>query len=59
MAKADKLDKAIEQAYYVHGAGTQINIMDIGKLFRDVRADVAGGAELVPAVQAAISRYRA
>lgn len=31
-------DKAIEAAYYRHCAGTQISILDIGKLYAEARA---------------------
>jgi len=53
----DKLDKLIEQSYYRQGAGVQINIMDIGRLFKDVREAVSKGQEINGAVAAAIVRY--
>ena len=38
--------------------GVQINIMNIPKLFQDVRASVAQGVDLGLATQDAISKYR-
>lgn len=56
------LDKAIEAAYYKHCQGTTISIMDIPRLFADVRREVSGKVFLSPAdldtpVIAAIARY--
>ncbi len=57
--KADDIDSLIERAYYRHGYGVQIPIMDIPKLFRDVKIEIAGGTDLDMAVQNAIARYGA
>ena len=59
MAKSNKLDKAIEAAYYRNCAGTQINIMDIPKLFAHVRDYVAGGGDLEQGVKDAIRIFAA
>ncbi len=57
--RTDTVDALIEQAYYRYSAGTQISIMDIPKLFRDVKLEVAGGTDMDTAVQNAIARYGA
>lgn len=51
------LDKRIEAAYYKHCQGTTINVMDITKLFAEVRLEVASGVELEASVIAAIAKY--
>ena len=56
--KKDPLDAQIEQAYYKNCAGTQIDIMDISKLFADARAAVQAGGDLEQAVIAAIQKYK-
>lgn len=55
----DKEDKLIERAYYKHATGTQINIMDIPKLYDDVRRDIRIGKDIDVAVVEAIARYKA
>ena len=57
--RTDSVDALIEQAYYRYSSGTQISIMDIPKLFRDVKLEVAGGTDMNTAVQNAITRYQA
>ena len=57
-AAEKKLDKEIERAYYQHGQGVAINIMDIGKVFADCRAAVLAGGSLDEAVKTAIAKYR-
>ena len=52
-----QLDKAIEQFYYKNCQGTQINIMDIPKLFRECERAYAEGADLEQAVKSCIERY--
>jgi len=62
--KAEKaMDKAIETEYYRQGNGVQISIMDIPKLWNDVRADITPLPDLPArpievAMQNAISKYR-
>ena len=53
-----QLDKMVEQAYYKQGRGVQINIMDIGKLFKDVSEAYLAGQDLDEAVKEAIKKYR-
>jgi hypothetical protein len=53
-----KLDKEIEAAYYRHGYGVQVDIMDIGKIFRDAKLEMAAGVPLDTAMQGIIARYR-
>tara|TARA_Y100000310_G_C20159437_1_gene568455 strand:+ start:201 stop:416 length:216 start_codon:yes stop_codon:yes gene_type:complete len=57
-AKADKLDRDIEKAWYKQGFGVQINIMNIPKVFREVRAAVQGGQSIKDGVADAIKKYR-
>lgn len=52
-----QLDKDIEQLYYRHGNGRQINIMKIGKLFADAKTSHLAGATLEDAVKAAIEKH--
>lgn len=40
-----KLDRQVEQAYYATCSGVQINIMDIGKVFKAGRQALADGAD--------------
>ncbi|UCC72036.1 MAG: hypothetical protein JSV86_16960 [Gemmatimonadota bacterium] len=56
---AKKLDALIEKAYYANCAGTMINIMDIGKVFKAGRVGYAldGEAGIEPAVVDAIATY--
>ena len=55
--KSDKLDTQIAALYTRHAQGIQINVMDIGKLYADVRAAVATGTDTETAVKAAIQVY--
>ena len=59
IAKSNALDKAIEAAYYRNCAGTQINIMDIPRLYAYVREFVTGGGDLEQGVKDAISLFAA
>ena len=53
----DELDNQIERSYYRQCAGTLISVLDIPRLFADVRRDVIGGQDLDGAVLAAIQRF--
>ena len=57
--KDKKLDAIIEKAYYRHCAGTQINIMDIPKLFKGAREAVAAGQDLDETMKGLIAVYQA
>ncbi len=58
-SKAEKaLDKEIERIYYANAQGVQINIMDIGKIFRAGRDAHARGEPMEPAIIAAIQATR-
>lgn len=58
-ARAEKaLDKQIEAEYYKQGSGVMVDIMDIGKIFRDVKLELAAGTPLPTAISAAIAKYR-
>jgi hypothetical protein len=52
------LDKEIERAYYRHGEGVTVDVMDISKIFAFCRQAVEVGEPLDTAVQAAIAIYR-
>ena len=63
--KGKKLDDAISKAYYRHGEGVQVNIMDIGKIYDAGKkayeaADTveAADAALDEAMVAAIAKFR-
>jgi len=56
--KAEKqLDVAITESYYRNAKGTSINIMNIPKLYAEVRAAVAAGRDLDQAMIETIARY--
>lgn len=58
-AGAEKaLDKQIEQAWYRHGQGVQVSVLDIGKIFRDVKLELAAGTDIDTATKLAVARYR-
>ena len=52
-----KFDQGIEAVYYRLCKGRAISVMDIGKLFADVRADFLKGVGLEHSVEQAIQRY--
>lgn len=51
------LDRLIEQIYYKHASGLQINIMDIGKVFKMGEQAYAAGGDVEQAVKDAIKLY--
>ena len=53
-----QLDEQVALAYSRHGYGVQINVMDIGKLYKDCKAAVATGISMDDAMLAAIAKYR-
>jgi len=56
--KGKKLDAAVSQLFTVYGANVQFNIMDLGKIMRDVVAAHEAGADMAGAMQAAVAKYR-
>jgi hypothetical protein len=48
----------IERAYYRHGNGVQINIMDITNIYKDCRTALAAGTVLDDAMKTAVAKYR-
>ena len=52
-----KIDKLIEQEYYKQASGSQINIMDIPKVFAESRKAIANGAPVSQAVRASVLMY--
>ena len=56
--KGKKLDAAITAAFNQHGRGIQFNIMDLGKLKRDVQAAYEAGGEIDAAMVTAVAKYR-
>lgn len=55
---AKQLDKQIEQAWYQQASGIEVNIMDIPRIFKDVRDAVVNGESLEKAVNDAKEKYR-
>ena len=53
-----QIDKLIEQTYYKHGSGVQIDIMNINKIFNAGHAAYSAGQSLDDAIVAAIAKYR-
>jgi len=51
------LDKLIEKEYTTRAQDRMINIMDIGKVFKEARIDFMSGIEIGEAVQNAINKY--
>lgn len=56
--QANKLDKQIEQIFYAHCSGIQINVLDIGKVFAAGRAAAAAGESIEAAVIARVAQLR-
>lgn len=56
--REDAIDKAISQAWARLASGVQVPILDIPRIFRDIKLEVAGGASLEQAVIAVAGRYR-
>ena len=54
----DAIDKAIGHAWAQLMSGVQVPIMDIPRIFRDIKLEMAGGVTLEQAVTAVGSRYR-
>ena len=52
------LDHAIGQAWARHMSGVQVPIMDIPRIFRDIKLEIAAGAPLDHAVMTVGGRYR-
>ena len=53
-----KLEKAIDKEFYAQADGVQFNIMDLGKLSKEVAAAYEGGGELADAMKAAVAKFR-
>ncbi len=53
-----QLEKLIEQSYYRHGSGVQINIIDISKIYKDVTAAYNAGRSVDEGMIDAIAKYR-
>ncbi len=56
--KGKALDKEIERVYYKLGHGVQINIMDIGKVFKMGQAGYEKDGDIEAALTAAIKQFR-
>jgi hypothetical protein len=57
-SKVDPLDKEIESAWYRLAFGVQVNIMNIGAIFKESREAVNNGKTVDEAVTAAREKYR-
>jgi hypothetical protein len=59
-SKAERqLNEAIEQTYYRLAQGVQVNILDIPKIFRDAKIELAAGVSLEQSMPGIIARYKA
>ena len=54
--ESERIDNAIEAAWYKHCSGVQVNIMDIGKIFKECRAALPR-MTIEDAVKAAAAKY--
>lgn len=58
-SKADKLlDNQIEQIFYKHCSGIQINIMDVSKVFAEGKKAAAEGRDLTQAIVSFVDTIR-
>lgn len=57
--KAEKaLDSQIEQAWYRLASGIEVSVLDIPRIFRDAKIEMAAGKTAEEAVTIQIARYR-
>lgn len=56
--QSNKIDKIIEAIYYRRCSGIQINIMDIGKVFKAGHAAHAAGTDVETAIVACVETLR-
>lgn len=57
--QSNQLDKQIEAIYYANCSGVQVDIMDIGSIFKAGRDAAAGGPEaMTAAVLARVAEVR-
>jgi xanthine dehydrogenase molybdopterin-binding subunit B len=56
--ESNKLDKAVEAAFQVHGNRVQFSVMDLGKISNETRAAVIAGGDINEAMKAAVAKYR-
>jgi hypothetical protein len=52
------IDRAIEQAWSRLAGGVQVMVLDIPRIFRDIKLEVSGGEPLDNAVLSIAGRYR-
>jgi hypothetical protein len=57
-AGESEIDSMIGAAWHRLMSGVQVPVMDIPRIFRDIKLEMAGGASLEDAVRAVGSRYR-
>lgn len=53
-----QIDKAISVAWAREASGVQVPIMDIPRIFRDIKLELAAGVSIEAAVRSAAARYR-
>jgi len=56
--KENPLDKAIEAEWYRRASGVQVSVLDIPKIFREAKLELAAGKSLPDAIDLMIQRYR-
>lgn len=54
----NQIDKEVKRAWYRNASGVQVPILDIPKIFRDIKLEVAAGVDIDTATRAAIDRYQ-
>lgn len=54
----NQIDKDVERAWYRLASGVQVPILDIPKIFRDIKLEMAAGVDVDTATRAAIDRYQ-
>jgi hypothetical protein len=56
--RSKDLDKQVEQAWYQFASGVQVDIMDIPKIFDEVKAEIAKGTDIETATKTVATKYR-
>lgn len=52
------LDREIEREYYRIASGVQVDVMDIGKIFKEAREAYAQGQPVAASLPGIVAKYR-